>query len=235
MYKIELSNRLKAVASFLPPNAFFADIGSDHAYLPCYVCLQDDSARSIAGEVNEGPYQAAVRQVKKHCLENRIEVRKGNGLTVLEPNEVMQITIAGMGGKLITHILEEGKDRLTGVNRIIAQPNVDARVIREWFIRNQYSLVEEVIIEEEGHIYEVLVADIGDPLSPYSNEIDKEVLFGPHLLQKRDQAFIAKWSNEQDKLLKITKQMRHATQPDEEKIQHFLNQINMIEEVINDG
>ncbi|QHE52990.1 tRNA (adenine(22)-N(1))-methyltransferase TrmK [Pontibacillus sp. HMF3514] len=233
MKQIQLSERLKKVASYLPESALFADIGSDHAYLPCHVCIHDSSSRAIAGEVNEGPFQAAVNQVTEQGLQERIEVRKGDGLNVIEQGEVEQVTIAGMGGKLIRHILEDGKDKLTKTERIITQPNIDARVLREWFIQHNYVLIHEDILEEDGHIYEILVADKGDSLAPYTDEREKELFFGPFLLKKKDPAFIKKWKHERDKLVKITEQMRQATQPDEDKIKQFQNQIKWIEEVLN--
>lgn len=233
MKHIQLSERLKKVASYLPESALFADIGSDHAYLPCYVCIHDSTSRAIAGEVNEGPFQAAVNQVTEQGLRERIEVRKGDGLNVIEQGEVEQVTIAGMGGKLIRHILEHGKDKLTKTERIITQPNIDAKVLREWFIQHNYVLLHEEILEEDGHIYEILVADKGDPLAPYTDEREKELFFGPFLLKKQDPAFIKKWMHERDKLVKITEQMRQAAQPDEDKIKQFKNQIQWIEEVLN--
>lgn len=63
---IQMSERLKRIADEIPNGAFFADIGSDHAYLPCYVCLRDEKARAIAGEVAKGPYLNALNTVKKH-------------------------------------------------------------------------------------------------------------------------------------------------------------------------
>ena len=54
-----LSKRLLAVAKLVPTNARLADIGSDHAYLPAYLALNDQLAFGVAGEVVKGPYQNA--------------------------------------------------------------------------------------------------------------------------------------------------------------------------------
>src|SRR5690625_254647 len=98
---INLSKRLTTIATFLPSGAYFADIGSDHAYLPCYVCIHDKEARAIAGEVNEGPYNSACETVKAYELNNQIEVRLGDGLHVIDNEQIKQVVIAGMGGSLI--------------------------------------------------------------------------------------------------------------------------------------
>ncbi|MDY0396706.1 tRNA (adenine(22)-N(1))-methyltransferase TrmK [Virgibacillus halophilus] len=63
--QINLSKRLETVASFVDANQLCADIGSDHAYLPCYICQQNSGARAIAGEVNAGPFNSARHTVKK--------------------------------------------------------------------------------------------------------------------------------------------------------------------------
>lgn len=138
-----LSKRLEKIAKYLVKPIEFADIGSDHAYLPCYVCLQDATAIAIAGEINQGPYLRAIETVTTNQLENRIHVRKGNGLEVVNEGEVSQITIAGMGGKLIKNILEEGKSKLTGVKRLILQPNLDADIVRKWLYQHRYALLQK--------------------------------------------------------------------------------------------
>ncbi|WP_226036925.1 tRNA (adenine(22)-N(1))-methyltransferase [Aquibacillus saliphilus] len=236
MNKKTLSKRLQQVASFLPEQAVFADIGSDHAYLPCFVCMRDQQAIAIAGEINEGPYQAAKRTVDELNLTDRIEVRKGNGLEVIEQSEVNQVVIAGMGGSLITTILEDGKSKLSEVQRIVVQPNVDAISIRKWFFMNGYRLVNEEIIEEDGHIYEILVADKGSSKKPYTeSHIQKEFLFGPYLLEKRSSPFIQRWLSEKEKREKAVKQMKEATVLDEEKILRFESEIKLIEEVLTSG
>ncbi|MFC0522581.1 tRNA (adenine(22)-N(1))-methyltransferase TrmK [Pontibacillus salicampi] len=233
MNSLQLSNRLKIVASYLPKKANFADIGSDHAYLPCYVCLHDEEATAIAGEVNEGPFQSARKEVRQQGLSDRIEVRKGNGLAVIEEKEVSQLTIAGMGATLIATILEEGKRKLTGVHRIIVQPNINAIVLRKWFLENGYELVSEDVIEEEGHFYEVLVADKGASSNPYGVEdMEKELYLGPFLLRDCSEPFIQKWTQEKNKLTRVIGEMKKASQPDQVKINEFTRQLQWIEEVI---
>ncbi|SNZ10928.1 tRNA (adenine22-N1)-methyltransferase [Terribacillus aidingensis] len=236
MNVLSLSERLTAVAAHLPESAHFVDVGSDHAYLPCYVCLQDPSSRAIAGEINDGPYKSAEKQVKLQGLTDRIEVRKGDGLAVVEPNEVKQVVIAGMGGPLIASILEQGKDKLGQVEQLIVQPNIDARVLRKWFLANGFELQTEEILEEAGHIYEVLVAvRAGKELYDEDAIIrDKQLLFGPQLLQEKNAAFRAKWQEYKRKLERNVANMQRAQQVDEAKLASFKTELLWLEEELDD-
>lgn len=53
MNEHKLSNRLMAVARYVNHLKSFADIGSDHAYLPSYLCLTNPSICAVAGEIVE--------------------------------------------------------------------------------------------------------------------------------------------------------------------------------------
>ncbi|MEN1970510.1 class I SAM-dependent methyltransferase [Lentibacillus sp. N15] len=232
---ITLSDRLLEIANFLPVGAVFADIGSDHAYLPCYVCNRDITAQAIAGEVNEGPYNSARATVLTNQLADRIDVRLGNGLEVLRDNEVKQVVIAGMGGTLIRSILDAGKAKLGRVKRIIAQPNVDAIGVRKWLSAHQYWITDETIIEENGHFYEIIIADMCENRSSARSWTEQELFFGPVLLTKRPVAFFKKWQYEKDKRKRVIRQMKHAVQPNQEKIRSFEQELQWIQEVLQDG
>ncbi|GGF07773.1 tRNA (adenine(22)-N(1))-methyltransferase [Halobacillus andaensis] len=228
----QLSKRLETVADFLQKPIRFADIGSDHAYLPCFVCQNDPEAFAIAGELNKGPYLSALEEVKKRQLNHQIEVIQGNGLEVID-NRINQIVIAGMGGPLITEILDEGKDKLTHVSKIITQPNIDARSIRKWLIDHEYNLVNEVILEEGGHVYEILVAEKGEPKKNYEEKLlERQLWLGPHLLKEKNSAFYKKWEEEKEKKHQIVEQMKRASEPDFEKIKQFKKEISWLEEVL---
>jgi tRNA (adenine22-N1)-methyltransferase len=136
MTSIVLSKRLKTIADYCPAGSRVADIGSDHALLASYLLANGLASFVIAGELNDGPYQAAREQVAKLAAADRASVRKGDGLAVLAPGETDVICIAGMGGQLIASILERGKAKLPGVKRLILQPNVGEEVVRRWLLDN---------------------------------------------------------------------------------------------------
>jgi tRNA (adenine22-N1)-methyltransferase len=229
-----LSTRLEHVARHIPKDSVLADIGSDHAYLPCYAVLEGLAARAIAGEVAEGPFQSAKQQVEQIRLRNKIDVRKGDGLEVLSPNEATCITIAGMGGTLISTILEHGKDKLEGVLRLILQPNVGANHIRTWLIENHWELVQEEILEDGEKIYEILIAEKGDPLRPYSENRDTDILLGPFLKKEKNAVFVKKWSQEKAHWKRIRKQLEEKGEnPDVEAKRSTLSrQIQLVEEAL---
>lgn len=230
----KLSSRLQLVADFIPKGFILADIGSDHAYLPCYVVKKGVVPYAIAGEVVEGPFQSALKQVREEGLSELISVRKGNGLEVIDDNEVDCITIAGMGGTLISTILEEGKSKLKAVKRLILQPNISAISIRQWLLNNDFELIKEEIIEEDGKIYEVLVAERGVPLKPYQSDIDKGLLMGPYLLKSKNNVFEKKWLEEKRNWENILLQLSRASETEEniQKIKDIKRKINMVEEVL---
>lgn len=188
----KLSKRLETVASFVPTGAVVADIGSDHAYLPCYLVHKGIISRAVAGEVVKGPYESAVRQVRTEGLADQITVRMADGLAAVEEaDHIDTITIAGMGGPLIVSILEKHPKALKSVTRLILQPNIHAKVIREWALANGWAILDEVILEEDEKIYEVLVLQRGN-----MSLTTAEVLLGSKLIAKRSDIFMKKWERE---------------------------------------
>lgn len=86
-------------------------------------------------------------------------------------------------------ILERGKQRLSGNERLILQPNGDERALRGWLMANGYRIVCEELLRENRFDYEIIVAEPGDGAT-YSAE---ELYFGPLLMREKSPAFITKW------------------------------------------
>ena len=93
-----------------------------------------------------------------------------------EADQVSVITIAGMGGRLIATILEEGLDKLANVERLILQPNNREDELRSWLQEHGFQIVAESILEEAGKFYEILVVEAGK-----MNLSASDIRFGPFL------------------------------------------------------
>ncbi|NEW05220.1 tRNA (adenine-N(1))-methyltransferase [Paenibacillus sp. SYP-B3998] len=245
---VKLSKRLQMIADRVPKGARLADIGSDHALLPTYLAKNGAISYAVAGEVNPGPFEAAIRQVLESGLSKVIHVRSGDGLAVIEPEEVNVITIAGMGGSLMASILDAGKAKLQGVTKLILQPNVGEDQVRRWLDAHGWLLESEAILEEDGKIYEILTAvtvinDTAKQMQAIYQErrlsghkiVDKERLLqmGPFLMTEASQVWFRKWANELEKLAMIEGQLsRSSAEASKLKAEQIAYEIREIKEVL---
>ena len=221
-----ISKRLELVASFVPQGSILLDVGGDHAYLPIELVERGQIEAAIAGEVVVGPYQSAVKNVDAHGLEEKIQVRLANGLAAFEEeDQVSVITIAGMGGRLIATILEEGLDKLVNVERLILQPNNREDDLRIWLQDHGFQIVAESIIEEAGKFYEILVVEAGQMKLSAS-----DLRFGPFLSKEISPVFVQKWQKEATKLEFALSQIPEKNLEERQVLAH---KIQAIKEVIH--
>ena len=193
-----ISKRLRKVAGFVPQDAKILDVGSDHAYLPIYLIQQGRISSAIAGEVVEGPYQSAVTNVADNQMSDKISVRLANGLVAFDKKDQIDvIIIAGMGGRLIADILDNGSAKLASVKRLILQPNNREDELRRWLCGHDFQITEEAIVEENGKFYEIMIAEQG-----YQVLNAEQERFGPYLMREQSAVFLDKWQREVDKLEK---------------------------------
>ena len=225
-----LSKRLAQVAAFIPTGARMADIGSDHAYLPAALTLQGKISFAVAGEVVAGPYENMEKEIKKNGLVNQIIPRLADGLAAIKPQDkVDTVVIAGMGGALIADILERGKEHLKGVKRLVLQPNVGEYRLRSWLLANHYQIMAEQLVEEDDHIYEIIVAEPSPVPFSYSYY---ELMFGPFLLEKKGPIFTSKWQDYVKRQEGVLTQMANAKQPPIDRINQLKDWIALVKEAL---
>jgi tRNA (adenine22-N1)-methyltransferase len=197
---MELSKRLQAIASYIPSGARVADIGGDHAWLLVALAQEGRIASGLVGEVRLGPYQNAQSRVREYGCEKIIDVRLGDGLSVYEWGEVDVVVIAGMGGTLIRDILQRGKEKLAGVKRLVLQPNVAGKPLREWLLGNGWVLVDEELVLDQEILYEIIVAEPGEG---ERIEEDWRLMVGPLLWQKRHPLLRLRLQREIEKMNRV--------------------------------
>ena len=168
---MELSPRLRSVAELVPRGAHFADIGTDHAYLPVWLILHGVIESAIAADL------------RRLC----------DGLTGLREGEADTIAIAGMGGETIANILTAAPwSRGDGIT-LILQPMSSQADLRLWLAENGYTIERECLAREEKNIYTVMLVKAGvmEPLTPaelWAGRQSNDCLRGEFLDRMADKA-----------------------------------------------
>ena len=103
MYTI--SQRLKEIAGLVTVGSRVADIGADHGYLSIYLVKEGIASFVYTCDIGEGPLNNARRNIEKSGVKN-IELRLCDGLDGIDPESVDTVIIAGMGGDVISGIIE---------------------------------------------------------------------------------------------------------------------------------
>lgn len=186
---MHLDKRLQAVASLVPQGSRFADIGTDHAYLPVWLLEQGVIASAVAGDIAAGPCQAAQTTVAMHGAASSIAVRQGSGLAVLSPGEADCIAICGMGGSTIISILAADMAVAKGAQRLLLQPMAGSAALRRWLVAQGWCITREELVDDEPHFYEIICAERAEKYAARASDAGEqcysevEYLVGPALLR----------------------------------------------------
>lgn len=181
---MRLSKRLRAIADFIDDNLNIIDIGCDHALLDIYLYENKKNVKIIASDINDGALSNAKKNLEKYKMEDKIILRKGNGLKALKrKNEINTIILSGMGYHTIKKILSS-KDKLSNVKNIIVQSNTDIIKLRKYVIKLGYKIEKETLVKDKDIIYTVIKFVKGEEVYSY-----EEIYFGPKILKNKDELF----------------------------------------------
>ncbi|MBP3722159.1 MAG: SAM-dependent methyltransferase [Selenomonadaceae bacterium] len=180
---MQIGERLLKITSFVNQNAKVADIGTDHAKIPIYLTQKNIISYAIASDKNDNPLQFAKENIRRFGVEKNIDIRLGDGLKSLKKGEVDTIIIAGMGGGLITKILSDAPNILKEISQLILQPMSEGNILRSWLMENKFLIEDEVLVKEDGKIYEIISAVHGN----MKKLNDAELMFGNIILQNKNE------------------------------------------------
>lgn len=203
---LQLSKRLLTVASMVTEKSRLADVGTDHGYIPIFLCGQGKIPSAIAMDIRKGPLARAEENIRLYGFSDRIETRLSDGVEKLQPEEADSVVIAGMGGSLVQKILKEGKQSLCSVRELILQPQSDICQVRRYLQENGWRITSEKMVCEEGKYYPMMHVVHGhmEPLS------DIEWKYGQFLLKEKNPVLLAFLQKEESELLKVTENLRAA-------------------------
>lgn len=89
---------------------------------------------------------------------DKVQCRLGSGLSVLEPGEVDDIIIAGMGAETIIEILEAAPWVFDARYNLVLVPATKHSILRRWLARCGFALRAETLCQAAGRWYAVMNA-----------------------------------------------------------------------------
>lgn len=184
---MKLTDRLLKIASLVSYGKKIADIGTDHGYIPVYLLKEERVPFAVLADVNKGPLDNARKEVIQNNLLDKVDLRLGSGIEVLEIGEIEEVIIAGMGGILISELLDAKKQVAHNVEKFILQPMQAQEELRSYLLNNGYEILDEVLVREDFRIYEIIVAKYTGKNTIIEDEIYFET--GIKLLENKDSLF----------------------------------------------
>lgn len=181
-----MDNRLTKIASFIEDGIGFADIGTDHGFLPCELARSGYSGNIIASDINSLPLQTAIDLAEAQGLLERIDFQLCDGLSFFGRDKVDTIIVAGMGGDTICKILDEGYWCLDPKYKLILQPMSKAEVVRYWLVYNGFEILSEALAEDSGTLYQIICARYGG----ITRLSDAELFVGKYMLAEDKALFL---------------------------------------------
>ncbi|WP_173437721.1 tRNA (adenine(22)-N(1))-methyltransferase, partial [Sharpea azabuensis] len=186
------SKRLLAIAKAIAQHkqgTILADIGTDHAYLPCFLYDQGVIEKAYACDVAEGPLASSKQTIIANHMEGKIIPLLGNGLDPIVNEDVDMISICGMGGMLMIEILDAHNEMHD--HRFFLQANNGLAELRAYLAGHHFCIIDEDLVEDAHHIYEYMVVEKGEMVLD-----EDDLLFGSINRQKKTELFRKKWQFE---------------------------------------
>lgn len=151
--------RLETAVGFVRDGSFIADVGTDHAILPIWLCHIGKIRGAVASDINEGPIRRAEENIRACGYENMIKTQLTDGLDGISGYSPDDIIIFGMGGELIARILSDAEFIKRPGVRLILQPMTHAQNVREFLSENGFGIVGQVLSRDDGRIYQTICAE----------------------------------------------------------------------------
>ncbi len=160
-----LSERLSLIAGFVEAGSSVCDVGTDHGYLPAFLYLSGKASRVTATDIREKPLKNARNNLERLGAQG-VKLILCDGLSGVTRDMCDTVIIAGMGGEVISGIIDCAPFVRDSSVRLILQPMTAARELREYLAQNGFKVEREQAVSENRKIYSVMVVRFcGKPYS----------------------------------------------------------------------
>ena len=180
---MKINARLKKIGDLVEANSFCLDIGCDHALLDIYLTKANKDITVVGSDIAQGPLDQALKNIKREGLEDKIELRLGDGLDPYS-KEMDTVIISGMGGRNIIGICKKNERKLKQIQTMIISPNNYQEDVKRYLCKNGFYIENEEFVKDKRFIYQIIILKRGK--QKYTK---KEYFFGPVFLMKKGPLF----------------------------------------------
>lgn len=198
MKTYSLTPRMQVIADFVQGKKIVADIGCDHGKISIY--LAQNGAYVHAVDISAPSLKKAKVLAKVENVLDRLSFYCDDGLDSIRDEKLDAVIIAGMGWRLIGSILDRNIELAKKIDTIILQPMDSAVELRKYMGDNNYEIVDEKLVWDDGRLYTVFAVRYGK-----SEELSlRQALLGPRIIENEDELIddlIKKQLNKRAKIL----------------------------------
>lgn len=223
-----ISKRLKTASNYIDPTLNFADIGCDHGYLAIEAINKGVKFVQLIDN-KEGPLKVSQKNLKEFESKAKVLYTLSDGLTNLDKN-IDFVAICGMGGDLISSIINDNLDTAKKLKYLILEANSKVDSLRQYLNDHQFEIIAESFVSDKGKNYEIIVTKYNLDALPLT---EKEVNFGPCLIKKMTLEY-QNYLVDRIKYLEKLNDKIQNTPLNELKKQKILSNILMIKEILNE-
>ncbi|MBQ8202000.1 MAG: SAM-dependent methyltransferase [Clostridia bacterium] len=169
-----LDERLSLAASLYEPCTLGADIGTDHAHLPCHLLHTGVCKHMIAADVSPKALERARDNLTRSGLMHRADVVLADGLNAID-RPCGCISIMGMGGETMAEILRAGRHKLSGAVLVLSA-HTDQPLVRQALMDVGFRITQERLCQAAGRYYIIWRAEEGlDAWTPQELRYGREL------------------------------------------------------------
>lgn len=205
-----LSKRLQNVADMVTKGYIVADIGTDHGYVPIYLIKNGIVPKAYAMDINEGPLKIAGKNIRLEGLQDKITTVLSDGMNEMTSEMAESVVIAGMGGDLITDILNIGKN-IKGIKELVLSPHKRVDIVRKYLLDNNWKITDENMVIDNNKFYTILRAVPEKEESEYD---ETEIMYGRLLLTTKNpvlKQYLEKENKMYEEVLKKVENSKNET------------------------
>lgn len=221
----DLSKRLEAVVSFVKKGESVADIGSDHALVPIALVKRGIVSKAVAIDNKRGPFETMKASIMEAGLSDNIRPSLSDGIEDIDV-QTDTLVLAGMGGLLISSILEKDSAKLANINALVIDAHRENPYLIACLAKKGFKVVASSFLFDKGKPYCVTRFEKSDNPVFYTEE---ECFFGPLELKKKT----SEWRQHFANVLRIDQDLLKKTLPEKKK-EEISHEIEMIQTALKD-